>query len=244
MKVRICERWDMDLQLEDQEESFVRWVTKDPRQVSGHLTRGWAALQDVSEFYPPGSISSVVEYFGGMGAQARMVQEIFLPTQHTVMEYSPQACARMRKELPITVTVSQGDSYDPDNYRAADLVVVDFGDLTAFRLDQHDGVRSLLHFVFGSRPRAVVITDIAGPRLGLHRQRYSRILEDPCETYQDYLKALFRLFRQRYGYGLLKAYAHHWSTVATLVPLPTPRAAGPRPILPTPASPVGLEVLS
>ena len=246
MDVTVCERWRMSLDPGAADGWFLDWVQREPAQVSRHLTAGLMAYASLQLVLQPGEIKTAREYFGGIGAQSLMIGDSFRPESHTVLDSSAESAAWLRQSLHQRgVRVHQADSYDAGAYRPADLVGLDFGDLTAWRLVPGQKHRALLDRVFEGKPKAVVLTDIAGPRLHLHRARYGRVLHRRPEhlvNYPTYLYALDDWFRAHYGYRMVRGYWHRWSAVLALVPAVRlfPEAGM---LLPVPDSPRGLEIL-
>lgn len=242
---RVLERYTIPLeQPEDKhDEWFMDWVLRSPAQAGRHLTAGWLAYSSLTQVLVPGSITTVHESFGGMGAQSLMIQELFAPLEHSVGEYSPDAVDHLTRLLrPMDgVGVHQWDAYaDPPPF--ADLYGLDFGDLTVWKTRDDQPHRKLLDSVFAFEPKAVVFTDIACRYLHLHRERYESLLgPGTCGSYGTYLRALLARIEVLYGYSLVAGYWDRWSTVMSLVPseLVTNRGA----LQETPDAPVGLELL-
>lgn len=239
MELTICERWTQYVQVPT-EKWFLDYVVRSPRDAGIHLTAGLLAYQAVADAYPLVQFDSAAEYFGGMGAQSLMIQSLFQPGYHVAWDFSAEAVKHIGDQ--VDVLALQGDSYDPKNYRQADLVGLDFGDLTAWKTREGEQHRNLLDRVFAGEPRAVVLTDIACRYLHLHRSRYETLLgAGTCGTYEAYLEALSDRLEALYGYVMVGGFHHRWSTVMALVPAGvSPR----RTFVPTPASPVGLKVVS
>lgn len=236
----MCERWRLHLDGKQTDGWFADWVQRRPADVSVHLTAGFYAYLSLQLVYGPGELRSVREYFGGMGAQALMIQEGIRPEIHTVLDRSASSVAHLRRVLGGRgVRLAQADSYAPESYAPADLVGLDFGDLTAWRLRPGQPQRELLDRVFSGQPKAVVLTDVAGPRLHLHRERYGGVLEAPVPDHPAYLRALHWWFQRTYGYMMLRGYYHRWSAVLALVPVGRAPSSA---LLPVPDRPVGLEL--
>lgn len=236
----IVERFKMDLgdTPPDRDSWFLDYVLRSPRQAGIHLTAGWLALTSLREFFEPDEFLVCWEAFGGMGAQALMVQDIFHPDFHVVNEYSPDAVRHLNNTLPESIRVTESDSYANPNI-GADLVVLDFGDLTCWKTRDGEPHRVLLDQVFEQRPQAVVFTDIACRYLHLHRERYESLLgAGTCVSYETYLDALLGRLKDLYGYRLVTGWYDRWSTVMALVPDDGEEGL----LLPTPTSPVGLEI--
>lgn len=237
----IVERFEMDLgdTPPERDSWFLDYVLRSPRQAGIHLTAGWLALNSLKEVYRgPDDIEFCWEAFGGMGAQALMVQRLFNLDMHVVNEYNEQAVAHLERVMPRGVYVTHGDSYANPNL-GADLVMLDFGDLTAWKTRDGEQHRGLLDAVFAHQPKAVVFTDIACRYLHLHRERYEGLLgAGTCGSYETYLEALLGRLRGLYGYRLVTGWHDRWSTVMALVPDDGEEGF----LLPTPASPVGLSI--
>jgi hypothetical protein len=234
---RIVERFTMEVSAPKADDPwFLDWVLRSPREAGHHLTAGWLALNSLK---PHVSIETAREYFGGMGAQALMVQEVFRPSYHSVSDFSEDAVNHMNRVLPRHVAVSQADAYHSAR-RQADLVMLDFGDLTAWKTREDLPHRKLLDDVFAMEPKAVVFTDIACRYLHLHRERYETLLgTGTCGSYEAYLEALLSRFEALYGYRLVDGYWDRWSAVMALVPDGVVRRGT---LHQTPATPVGLEL--
>jgi hypothetical protein len=245
MDLTVCERWNLHLNGHTGQGWFLDWVRREPEQVSRHLTAGLMAYASLQMVLRPGEIRTAREYFGGVGAQSLMISDSFQPERHVVLDNSAEAAAWLREGLSARgVLVHQADSYAPASVERADLVGLDFGDLTAWRLRPGQKHRDLLDRVFAGRPAAVVLTDIAGPRLHLHRERYSEVLHTRPEhlrSYARYLEGLADWMRAHYGYALVRGYYQRWSAVLALVP--AVRLAEEGHLVPVPDRPRGLEIL-
>lgn len=233
MELTILGKWSMYTP-PPTEKWFLDYAVRTPRAAGTHLTAGWHAYRAVADR----PVRSAIEYFGGIGAQTLMIQELFELDRHVVLDNSPEAVRHIRDNTE--VMAQQADSYDSGNYRQADLVGLDFGDLTVWKTREGQPHRDLLDRTFlMTHPEAVVLTDIAGPHLHLHRDRYESLLgAGSCATYPSYLEALADRLEALYGYVMVGGFYHRWSTVMALAP------DGPRgSFVPTPEIPVGLKVI-
>lgn len=239
---RICDRWDMELpEVDPNDQWFLGWAANAPSHVS--TSSGWWAYNSLLSAYSPEDISSAREYFGGLGAQSLIINHLFHPQTHEVLEYSPGAVKHLNSVLPPRARAFLADSYKASFTEPADLVGLDFGDLTAWKTqnEKHGG---LLDRVFLLEPKAVVITDVASRYLHLHRSRYETLLgEGTCGTYGDYLEAFSRLITERWGYSLVGGFrppSGSGSSVMAVAPV------GVAPIgtfQAAPVSPVGFQIL-
>lgn len=238
MELTICEQWTIYCEQPDSEEQwFLDYVLRSPRDAGIHLTAGWHAYRALAELGV--EAETALEYFGGMGAQSMMIQELFKPSMlHVVYDNSAEAVDNISRNLEYPVVAIQADSYKPGSWQAVDLVGLDFGDLTVWKTREGEKHRDLLDRVFAGKPEGVVLTDVACRYLHLHRERYETLLgAGSCASYPEYLEALADRLEELYGYVMVAGFWHRWSTVMALAP------AGSRgEFIPTPESPVGLEI--
>ena len=244
---KIVERFTMDLGETPPERDswFLDYVLRSPKHAGVHLTAGWLALNSLKEVYRGADdIKTCREYFGGMGAQALMVQQLFNLDYHAVLEYSEDAVEHLLRVMPSGVAVKWADSYAPKETQEADLVMLDFGDLTAWKTRDGEPHRELLDRVFGLEPKAVVFTDIACRYLHLHRERYETLLgAGTCVSYERYLGALLARIEVLYGYRLVRGFYDRWSTVMALVPVGVEWDDRIKMnMIPTPESPIGIQL--
>jgi hypothetical protein len=238
VELTICERWTQYVQ-PPKEKWFLDYAVRSPQDAGVHLTAGWHCYQLVKELGI--EVNSAVEFFGGIGAQSLMIQELFAPANHVVRDFSHEAVAHIKAQVP-GVYVHQADSYDPMWQHRADLVGLDFGDLTVWKTRPGEPHRGLLDRVFEEEPKAVVLTDIACRYLHLHRERYDSILgTGASNTYELYLEALAGRLEELYSCRMVGGFYHRWSTVMVLVPRKSRIPSGG--FVPTPDTPVGLKVV-
>jgi hypothetical protein len=213
----------------DDDPWFLNWVLRKPAEASKHVTAGYAAASSLLGR----SYGSITEYYGGMGAQALILQRLFNPAVHHVVDRHPLAVEHMRASLPPPIVVHRGDARA--FYQPAELAVMDYGDLTIHKA-QNDH-KPMLDRVFAQAPKAALLTDIAGPRLHLQRERYEEELGVSCATYPEYLAGLSAYLYKTYGYRIHACYYHRWSAVMSLLPEP-----GEPLITPVPEGPVGIQL--
>ena len=202
---------------------FLDWVLKTPSALGKHFRAGQLAFEAVAP-YTRGE--TAVELFGGIGAQTLMIQKLFAPLAHKVLEVSEDAVQHLERITPDDVMVVLADAYTHP-LGSFDLVAADFGDLTVRWTLEGDRRRKLLDTIFASSPEAVVLTDIAGPYLHLQRTRYEEILgKGTCGSYESYLEAFGGRLQELYGYTVAGGGYHRSTAVLGLVPerkLPEPK---------------------
>lgn len=252
----VAEQFTMNLEesAPGDEPWYIDWAIKNPGKISKSVTVGWYAYQSLLSVYDPQEITSCWEPFGGIGAQSLMIRGLFPDLRHhSVGEYTPQAVAHLKRVLPKGVEVEEADAYDSRPHLPCDLVALDFGDFTCWKTREGQQHRLMLDWVFDDPRRArllgrddqdtkaVVLTDVAGPRLGLHRSRYEALLgTGSCADYPSYLVALADLLEEMYDYVMIAGFYHHGAAKMAFVP----KAVGDRGVfVPAPPSPVGLEIL-
>lgn len=238
----ILERFAMPLEQSQpgDEPWYIDWAIKNPRKISDSITVGWYAYSSLLSVYEPEEIDTAWEPFGGIGAQSFIIQDLFRPNPHLVGEYTDPAVAHLRAVLPSAVTVMKQDAYATAR-STADLVGLDFGDLTCWKLRDGQPHRDLIDRVFQAEPKAVVLTDVAAPRLHLHAARYEALLgTGTCGSYTAYLPALADLLEEMYGYVVVAGFYHRGAAKMALVPA---RCADRGVFTPVPDSPIGLEIL-
>lgn len=251
-RATILERWTIPLPPDTHGGGkwFRDWALRSPKQVSTHLTAGWHAYHALQDYYGPRYLRllSAHEYFGGVGAQSLVIEELINPhLEHSVFEISPDAVDHLTRVLPPHVDVQHADSYAPSSRVPADIVGLDFGDFTIWKARNSEPHSELLDYVFHSGAKGVVLTDVAGPHLHLHRERYETLLgKGSCQTYDSYLYHLADWVWYTYGYKIIRGCSHRWSTVMAFVPSVDEtfyeediRAA----FIPTPSEPVGFVLL-
>lgn len=238
MTIRICEKWDLPTPVAKHNEWFADWALRKPNEVSRHITMGYHALQEVRSL----DIQSVYEPFGGIGAQALIIEDMWPTARHYIRDNSWSAVSYLAENLIPRpgLVVMHGSSYDPINFVKADLQVADVGDLTASRWTQKP-YEAFLEHTFSSGAKAVILTDIAGRLLHLHKSTYSRLLGQEITNYNEYLYAQGSLVEDRFGYTAIKSFFHHWSSITVFVPFD--EATGVHTLVPCPPGPRGLEIL-
>lgn len=224
-QLRIAELFDIDVPEPGEEKWFADWMLREPTQVSGHLTAGWTVLDEIAKYIQQNDdgIYSALELFGGIGGQSLMIDHIFEPLSHRIVEQSEEAFIHL-SDLGANRTwpwkVSHKDSYSlkAEDYADQDLIVADFGDMTVWRTRAGEKHRHVLDLVAEARPRAFMVTDIAGPRLHLQRERYESLLgAGTCSDYESYLQLLVKRLEVILGMNFLYGSYQRWSAVLGFV---------------------------
>jgi hypothetical protein len=225
--VRVCDQWDLDL---PEGGSYAKWIRSNLKARSASVTAGYHVYRALSHV----PANTALETFGGIGCQSLMIQSMFPLDEHFIVEIDEQAATHLHRQFPYAAVLC-GDAYTIP-LPPADLVAMDFGDLTALSATRKH--RPLLDEVFAANPLAVTVTDVAGPRLHLHRDRYAAIVGTDCSDYATYLSGLAAWFARDYGYQTLACYYHHGAAKMAMIP-----GSGVTPyIAPVPSAPAGLRL--
>lgn len=219
MKATILGQWEIDLPETGENKWWLDWAVAAPKHAGDHLTVSWRTFTALQDHYGPDAFPTIREYFGGVGAHALMLEELFNPMLwHTVADYAPEAVEHMKRVLPGGVTVAQRDAYDGVTWHG-DLQVLDFGDLTVFQAQPGKERGDLLERVFSTQPKAVTLTDIAARYLHLQKRSYEPILgPGACDSYEEYLERYSRHLEERFGYVMLEGHYTRWSCHMAFVP--------------------------
>jgi hypothetical protein len=149
---------------------------------------------------------SIVEYFGGVGQFATIIQNVLRPSGHWIFDLDDDCVAQLKTlDGPI---VTQGDAHVTMGVVPADLVVLDF---PVYTVRVHDSWP--MDRVFSDWPRYVIHSDTALRRIGLHRKLYSDTFKTPIWNQQDYMGAYSQFMWDRHGYSVTRVAYHLYSYV-------------------------------
>lgn len=238
----ICEQWKVPIAANGGSGLpwFLDWVERRPKEVGDHVACGYWCYAELANNMM--EFDSVAECFGGAGFQSTIIRNLFNIRTHTISDISAKSCEHLfrlfsNQPHPATTNVR---CIDAKNYLPeADLIGFDAGDLTALTLTRQHG--EMLKEIVKGKPKAIVLTDIAGPRLHLQRNCYSKIIWNDCINYPTYLHGVAEYIRKTFGYDALCIYYSRWSAVMSLLPKQkiTETAIPQR----VPESPVGFQWL-
>lgn len=207
---------------------FASWVQRDLRQASRHVQMLNFILQHANQISKNG-LGDVYEPFGGIGAGALVVDH--LPDRegkHYIGEISAQAAFHLDNlrgmgllnHEDVIVCGNAYESWIPK----CDTAFLDFGDLTASKLTG-ERLPYLQKIALSLRPRRMILTDIAGRLLHLHRGHYGRALghdeewgERSLRTYPDYLYHEGQWIRRHLDYTPVRTVWQRWSSVTLYCP--------------------------
>lgn len=240
----IVERFHIKVKLpikEREEKWFLDYAFNSPREIGRHVSASWLVLQRLLEEYGPDAFPHVQEFFGGIGAQAAMVDSLFNPVGwHRIQEFNQEAVYHLQK-MEIGDEILHTDSYAAEILPGLNLAMMDFGNLTAWRLREGEVIRQLLDRVFAApQLKAVVLTDIACAYLNMNYPKYEEVLgEGNSRDYPTYLRKVADFIAAQYGYNLLICYHSRKSAVMAFVERDVERPQ----ILHVPDRPIGLKMV-
>ena len=230
MKLLVREKWEMEVAAPEGEPWFADWVDRRINESSAHISAGAEVLEHLAErIEEPWRI---LEAFGGLGCQTLTAQSLWPGAVSTIYENSPQAVQHLRGlrgagVLGEKTVIHQDNAYPALTPDEDDVVILDFGDMTATRMVKNKLYTGLLGRTFAARPRAVVLTDIAGRLYHLHKGHYSEALETELSDYQSYLRAVGGYVRDRWGYYPVVTSYQRWSAVMGFLPTAYGHLIGP-----------------
>lgn len=215
----ICEQWKVPIAANGGSGLpwFLDWVERRPKEVSDHVACGYWCYAELANALL--EFDSVTEYFGGAGFQSTIIQNLFSVKEHRITDVSVKSCDHLISlfRQNASVSVKCVDTFkNIDAMPRGDLIGFDAGDLTALTLTRQHG--EMLSKIVEGKPAAIVLTDIAGPRLHLQRSCYSKIVWNDCINYPTYLHGVAEYIRKTFGYDALCIYYSRWSAVMALLP--------------------------
>ena len=182
--------------------SFMWWTMKHLSSVRVHIAAQLHVYKALARHTK--EINAVTEFFGGCGFGTAMVQGIFQPAGHDVIDLDVNCVNHLQRQGFFgEVNVNQGDAKDAMLLPLhADLLVCDFFSFTPVRIPEW---KPQLDNLFASNPKAVQITDTSLARTHLHRGRYGIALGETFQTRDEYFNAWNHWAQREYGYNLLAA---------------------------------------
>lgn len=149
---------------------------------------------------------NIVEYFGGVGIFATIVQECLRPRQHLIYDLD-RDCVRQLVHAfreRVGILIARGDAKERMGRVDADMVVLDFptSNVRAFERDWP------IAAVMKRKPRYLIWSDTAMRRIGWHRRLYADFFGQPVASYDDYIRCFNEHLWQRYGYTITRVTRH------------------------------------
>jgi hypothetical protein len=189
--------------------SFMYWAMQRPAFAQAHAARQLYVLNQLNVMRPgKGSITTVNEFFGGVGIGSAIVQKLFQPTRHCVFEVDAQCLEHLqRQSFSPGLSVQYGDAVDTMlECGYADLMFCDFPKFNPLDMS---GWQAQLDHVFGLRPKAVYLNDTSFWSRHLHQERYAGPLNKAAlRSDGEYIMAYSEKMHADYGYAVLAVAIH------------------------------------
>lgn len=189
----VCEKWE--LPIEDGESGFFAHTK------IGELSRRALCFEWLLKDIPPGK--SITEYFGGIGLQSVIIQELAQPSEHTIYDIDSDCVNQLRSIFKgKAVSIDQFDAREKMPECNSDIAILDFPDMTA---NKYTKWAEPLEGLFASRPKVVEITDVGNRYLHLWLSKYSEILGYDIKTIPDYITGISKYLYNKYEYSVFRA---------------------------------------
>lgn len=163
---------------------------------------------------------SVVEYFGGVGIFATIVQNMLHPRSHYISDLDADCVRQLEHAFAGQATIAQADARRAMGCHDAELVILDFPTCNARFLEREWPTAR----VFARHPRYLVWSDTALRRLGWFRHLYTNFFGQPVVTYDDYIRAYNAYLWRCYGYTITRVTRNYY---AYILAQPLPAMARP-----------------
>lgn len=200
-KALVCEKWELPIY--DGRSGFFSHTN------IGELSRRaicfeWLMESVAGGIYLPQKEESVAEFFGGIGLQTVIIQNILKPDMHWVSDYDKDCYEQLVMNFSGKpgVYVHKADAKDVMKSIDANIIILDFPNMTA---KHYKDWEEPLGVLFSKRPSIVEITDVGNRYLHLHRNLYSDILDYRVDTIEDYILGISRYLLKRFGYQVFQA---------------------------------------
>jgi len=172
----------------------------------------------------------VVEFFGGVGLQSTIIQELLQPIDHTIIENDGNCIRHLNDNFRGRATILQANAFDYIGALPGDIFSLDWNSWTVLHQDK---LKSVFELLLKYDPLAIIWFDTAKSYFHLNRSKYSKLLGMELSTIRDYSEALFSFFERKYNYGFSKVAYFSKGTHFLLVPNPSklehieiPRSSG------------------
>lgn len=209
MKFLVGGKWELDLPDDERVHdgklgTFVRpytwFVAHKVKDISTEL---WCYDQLLSCL---SGVTSVLEYFGGVGCDATLIRNMLHPATHILMDLDTWQTELLSNLFP-ECTVYQGDFFVDAGFEFADLICLDFNSFTMLQLQRQMRLSLALSKAL-SRCNAAIITDTAVHKIWLNAKHYATIAKQPVTDLYTYLQAMSCYLYQHYDVSIQMAASH------------------------------------
>lgn len=134
---------------------------------------------------------TVIEYFGGIGVVAGLVDKYINPKQHTLLDLDESCVSILKKNFPNKeIILKDSLTHKPDI--VYDLSLLDFNKLTYLNKPE-----PLLDTAMESP--TIILTDSAIAKFHLNRKQYEKSLNTDMVTFDDYVYVMDDYIKKKYN---------------------------------------------
>jgi len=220
-KYKVCNKWDIDIP-----DSALVAADDNPGSIARPYTyyidhkladigyQAWCREYLLNNLE---GVHSVVEYFGGIGVDASIVEGTFDLEEHVLLDLDAGCVDILRRNNPEAERIIQGDFVEYAGIRA-DLAICDFEQFTMLHITRNrNGMREALGKVL-SACDCCIVTGSAISRMHLNVDIYSEASDMLVRDVFTYMQAMSHCFYDLYGFCVgMVAYGPHASFI-TLLP--------------------------
>lgn len=209
MDALLCGKWKVSFDFKkDQNEketnlyerSYVHFLLNHPDLVSAKcLATEWLFTDLV-----PSSLNAI-EYMGGIGIQATILENLLKPDKHLVLDRDKVCCEQLRLNGFKSQVAEFSNADETTSTKVKyEVKLVDFPASSVLNMPQK---WPKFYSLFSSSPELVVWTDTSVARpIQLHGKRYSKVMNcGPLNSHEDYVRNYSRYLYERFGYSIARA---------------------------------------
>jgi hypothetical protein len=185
----------------ERQRSYAHYVATKPDMVAAKcLATEWLIQTLPKE-------KSIVEFFGGVGFFATLVENIIHPIDHFIFEINDVCVTQLREcfKKNKNVHVDSGDARKTILDFNCDILSLDFPNFTILDLREGHRWQKQFHHVFSIDAEAIVFTDTSPSYFSIHKDRYSQFFDKKLNSVRDYVLSFSEYLYKRYGYSVTNA---------------------------------------
>lgn len=206
----ICDKWNLDFHIKIQAEndvekhnrSYMHYISEHTPLVAAKCWATKWALESINSDIK----YTVREYFAGVGIMTTIIQGLFDISHHVANELDKKCVEQLKLnnwKFPVSASYADATKSLLEN-DSSDLKFLDFPSSSILHLKRKwkDGFNK----AFESKPKLVMWTDtsVTYP-ISIHGPKYSKELDYPIETKQDYIKGISAWLYSTFGYSIKRA---------------------------------------
>lgn len=152
-------------------------------------------------------INSVVEYFGGIGISGELIQNVFKPKNHIILEKDKECINILKQKFEgnSSVKIIECNSLEKMGDYRCEYISLDFPSYSLLKLSRNI---DMFKKIFDLSPKYVDITDTIFSYIGVHRKIYSDIVKKNIITFNDYIEEYSNFVEKNFGYKIIVVSRH------------------------------------